>query len=111
MMESATREFRLTRPVGPTGEDDLQRSASTLAGWELEEARSEYLGLLSLTPTALGFASVLLLTAMTLSVTLGLNLGLPVLGVGALLAPRAVSWLRRTVSARRRLKRLEAGSG
>lgn len=106
------RDFRLRRP----GSDDDERGDhestpdAIMQEWEMEEARDAYSSATALGPAVLGFASVVVLLALTLAVTLGFGLGLVVLGVGLVLSPMALEWLRTAIVAAARLKRLERES-
>ncbi len=104
------RDFRLRRPgvIDDDAAESAVRADSLMREWELEEAREAYVSGAAFGPALLGFASVMLLLALTLAVSLELGVGLSVVASGVALSPFAWGWLRRTVVARRRSGRLEA---
>ncbi len=106
------REFRLKKPGSDESEgEDIQSAADAIMRrWEEEEARNAYLSTAGMGPATLGFASVVMLLALTLAVTLGLRLGMAVLAVGLVLSPIALGWLRTAIVSADRLKRLEKES-
>lgn len=106
------RDFRLKPPDGSAENDEARRdrAEATLLGWEIEEATAEYLAASGHSALAIVFATLILLVAMTLIVTVGMRSGLIVLGAGLLLAPTAWRWCRDAFQARRTMRRLEAES-
>lgn len=105
------REFRLSKPgADDDGEEEGESAELIMKEWEIEEAKTAYVMAAAGSPVVLGFASVVVILALTLAVTLGFGLGLAVLAIGLVLSPIALGWLRSAAGARSRLRQLEGES-
>lgn len=81
-----------------------------LIEWEFDEATDDYMIATAHGAVMTVFASVLILLAITLGVTVGMTSALVVLGFGAVLTPTALRAIRDAYAAHRRMARARAAA-